>query len=82
MCLAIPGELIEIDASGDVRMGQVVFGGIRRRVCLEHVPDARVGQYVLVHVGYALSVLDEPEAKRMLDELASIAELLEGETSA
>lgn len=77
MCLAIPGEVLGIESTDGVRMGIVAFGGIRRRVCLEHVSDVRVGQYVLVHVGYALAVLDEDEAKRLLEELAALSELLE-----
>jgi hydrogenase expression/formation protein HypC len=79
MCLAIPGEVLELDPSTDVRMGLVAFGGIRRKVCLEHVPEVRVGQYVLVHVGYALAVLDEDEAKRMIAELTALSELMESE---
>jgi len=66
MCLGVPGELIEIqpDPLG-MHMGKVDFGGIRKEVCLAYVPEAEVGDYVLVHVGFALSRVDEDEAKRV-----------------
>ena len=59
MCLGIPGKVVETYRENDVLMGKVDFSGIRKGVCLEHVPAARPGEYVLVHVGFALSVLDE-----------------------
>lgn len=65
MCLAVPGKVIEIHREHEIRMGKVDFGGVIRRVCLEHVPDASPGDYVLVHVGFALSVVDEAEAQRI-----------------
>ncbi len=79
MCLAIPGKLIEIkaDPSG-IRMGKANFGGIVKQVCLEYTPEAEVGQYVLVHVGFALSTIDEAEAQRtydLLKELGGLDEL-------
>lgn len=67
MCLAIPGKILSIDASGPLRMGEIDFGGIRKEVCLEWVPEAETGQYVIVHVGFAISVLDEAEARKTLD---------------
>ena len=79
MCLAIPGKLIEIsqDAHG-VRMGKANFGGIVKAVCLEYTPEVSVGDYVLVHVGFALSKVDEEEAARTykaLEELGQLGEL-------
>jgi hydrogenase expression/formation protein HypC len=77
MCLAIPGQLVDVTLEHGVRMGRVSFGGITRKACLEHVPEARPGDYVLVHVGFALSRLDEAEARHLLDELASLGSLEE-----
>ena len=79
MCLAIPGKLIEIapDANG-VRMGKANFGGIVKQVCLEYTPEVAVGDYVLVHVGFALSKVDEEEAARtyqLLEEMKQLGEL-------
>ena len=79
MCLAIPGKLIEVseDAHG-VRMGKANFGGIVKQVCLEYTPEANVGDYVLVHVGFALGKVDEGEAARtykLLEEMEQLAEL-------
>jgi hydrogenase expression/formation protein HypC len=79
MCLAIPGKLIEIasDANG-VRMGKANFGGIVKQVCLEYTPEVEMGDYVLVHVGFALSKVNEEEAARtykLLDEMKQLGEL-------
>jgi hydrogenase expression/formation protein HypC len=76
MCLAVPGKLISI--SGDEpleRMGRVSFGGIVKEVSLAYVPEARVGDYVIVHVGFALSVVDETEAARVFTYLEQMGEL-------
>lgn len=78
MCLAIPGKLIEITGDHGIRMGRVNFGGIVKQVCLEYTPDADPGDYVLVHVGFALSKVGEPEAARTykaLQELKQLGEL-------
>jgi hydrogenase expression/formation protein HypC len=75
MCLAVPGQIAEVALEDGVRMGRVTFSGVLRRVCLEHVPEANVGDYVLVHVGFALSRVDEAEAKRTLALLAELGEL-------
>ncbi len=75
MCLGIPGKLVEVLTDSDVRMGRVQFGGITKLVCLEHVQDAKVGDYVLVHVGFALSKIDEREAHRVFDYLAQLGAL-------
>ena len=79
MCLGVPGRVMEtIDVAGMVS-GKVDFAGVSRWVCLAYVPDAKIGDYVLVHVGFALSVIDEAEAKRTLDFLRSIPGALEQE---
>jgi hydrogenase expression/formation protein HypC len=75
MCLGIPGRVVETDQEHGLRMGKVDFGGVRKRVCLEYVPDARPGDYVIVHVGFALSVIDEAEARRVFESLAAMQEL-------
>jgi hydrogenase expression/formation protein HypC len=67
MCLAIPGKVIEIDNSSRPLMGKVDFGEIRREVCLEYLPNIMIGEYVIVHVGFAISKLDEAEAQKTLD---------------
>jgi hydrogenase expression/formation protein HypC len=79
MCLAIPGKLLEISQdSHGVRMGKANFGGIVKQVCLEYTPEVQTGDYVLVHVGFALSKVDEAEAARTyqaLDEMKQLGEL-------
>lgn len=77
MCLGIPGRIVEIAPEEDVLMGKVDFGGVRRRVCLEHVREAQVGDYVLVHVGFALTRIDEGEAQRVFELLKELGELAE-----
>jgi hydrogenase expression/formation protein HypC len=79
MCLAIPGKVVEIrpDEQG-VRMAKANFGGIVKQVCLEYTPEVNVGDYVLVHVGFALSRVDEEEAARtyrLLEEMDQLTEL-------
>ena len=64
MCLGIPGKVIEIRDDAGLPMGKVDFGGVRRRVSLAYVPEAKVGDFCLVHVGFAISRLDEEEARR------------------
>ena len=75
MCLAVPGKVVETYREHDVLMGKVDFGGVSRRVCLEHVPEAQVDDYVLVHVGFALSRIDEAEARRVFEFLDSMDQL-------
>src|SRR5438477_5704946 len=79
MCLAIPGKLLEIlDDGNGVKMGRANFGGIVKQVCLEYTPDVIAGDYVLVHVGFALNKVDEEEAERtyrLLQELDQLQEL-------
>lgn len=74
MCLAIPGRVASI--SGDdpiMRVGRIDFGGIVKEINLAYVPEARVGDYVLVHVGFALTLIDEAEAERVYEQLNEIA---------
>jgi hydrogenase expression/formation protein HypC len=79
MCLAIPGQVLEIETDEQgVRMGRTNFGGIVKRVCLEYTPEVNVGDYVLVHVGFSLARVDEEEAARtyaLLREMDQLAEL-------
>ena len=79
MCLAIPGKLIEISENPEgVRMGKANFGGIVKQVCLEYTPEVNTGDYVLVHVGFALSKVDEDVAARtyaLLEEMKQLSEL-------
>jgi hydrogenase expression/formation protein HypC len=79
MCLAIPGKVIDAFDKGGMRMARVQFGGITREACLEYVPDTKVGEYVLVHVGFAISKVDEEEAQRtyqLLEEMDQLTELM------
>jgi len=79
MCLAIPGKVLEIQADPHgLRMGKTKFGGIVKQVCLEYTPDVKVGDYVLVHVGFALNKVDEEEAQRtyrLLEQMDQLADL-------
>jgi hydrogenase expression/formation protein HypC len=75
MCLGIPGRVLETYREHDVLMGKVDFSGICKRVCLEHVPEVQPGEYVLVHVGFALSRIDEDEARRVFEFLAQMDQL-------
>ena len=78
MCLAIPGKLIETSADANgVRMGKANFGGIVKQVCLEYTPEVEKGDYVLVHVGFALSKVDEAEAARTYQALERMEQLTE-----
>ena len=75
MCLGIPGRVIRTYREHDVLMGKIDFSGVTKQVCLEHVPHVQIGQYVLVHVGFALSAIDEAEAVRVFDFLKSMDQL-------
>jgi hydrogenase expression/formation protein HypC len=72
MCLSIPGRIKEIYKDGSLIMGKVDFGGVLKEVCLDYVPEAQTGQYVLIHVGFAISVLEEDEAMARLDTIREI----------
>jgi hydrogenase expression/formation protein HypC len=80
MCLAIPGKVVETYREHEVLMGKVDFGGVFKRVCLEHTPHVVPGQYVIVHVGFALDVVDEAEAKQIFTFLEGMNELTELQT--
>lgn len=76
MCLAIPGQILSIESDDPLmRMGRVDFGGVAKEINLAFVPEARVGDYVLIHVGFALTVINEVEAARVLASLREIADL-------
>lgn len=78
MCLAVPGKILSINGDESLmRMGKVNFGGIVKEVNLAYTPEARVGDYVIVHVGFALNTLDEREASRVFDYLKEMHELAE-----
>lgn len=83
MCLAIPGKVLQIDSDVEPMMGKVSFGGVVKRVCLDWVPDIAIGEYVIVHVGFAISKVNEEEALetlRLFQEMADgLDELNEGE---
>jgi hydrogenase expression/formation protein HypC len=81
MCLAVPGKIISVSGEDLARQARVDFGGVLKEVNLAYVPEAQVGQYVLVHVGFAISVVDEEEAGKVfgylkqMDELGELGEL-------
>jgi hydrogenase expression/formation protein HypC len=76
MCLAVPGSILEITAEDPIfRMGRVSFGGVIRDVNLAYTPEARVGDYVLVHAGFAIGTVDEQEAARALQYLREMNDL-------
>ncbi len=85
MCLGIPGKIVEIYDADGLRMGRVDFGGVVKEACLAYVPEAKVGDYTLIHVGFALNVIDEQEALETLDLLREIdtlgAELNSGQSA-
>ena len=75
MCLGIPGKVVQTYREHDVLMGKVDFSGVCKRVCLEHVTGVRPGEYVLVHVGFALSRIDEAEARQVFEFLGQMNQL-------
>lgn len=79
MCLGIPGRIVSAGDERGLRMGTVDFGGVEREVCLAYAPEARAGDYVIVHVGFAISVVDEAEARRTLEILRAMGDVLEQE---
>jgi hydrogenase expression/formation protein HypC len=82
MCLGIPGEIVEIEESEEgLAHGTVSFGGVRKRVCLAYVPEAKPGDYAVVHAGFALNLVDEKEAREvfaLLEQIDRLEEPLEG----
>jgi hydrogenase expression/formation protein HypC len=76
MCLAIPGKILSVEGDDPVlRCGRVSFGGVVKQVNLAYVPEARVGDYVLVHVGFAINTIDEEEANQVFEYLRQMGEL-------
>jgi hydrogenase expression/formation protein HypC len=75
MCLAVPGKIIEIYDTQGVKMGKIDFGGVVREACLEYVPEAQIGEYAVVHVGFALNIVSESEAQETLKLLKEIEDL-------
>jgi hydrogenase expression/formation protein HypC len=84
MCLGIPGEILEVRDDKGLRVGKVRFAGITREVCLEYVPEAAQGDFVVVHVGFAISKIDPEEAARayrVLEDLGQTAELIDADSA-
>jgi len=72
MCLAIPGKVEAISTEGMIRVGRVNFGGVVKNVCLDYVPEVEVGDYTIVHVGFAISKIDEETAQKTLEEFRAL----------
>ncbi|MFA5890041.1 MAG: HypC/HybG/HupF family hydrogenase formation chaperone [Actinomycetota bacterium] len=75
MCLGVPGKVIEIYEENALRMSRVDFGGVFQRACLEYMPEVEVGDYVIIHVGFAISKVDEQEARQVFEFLEAMGEL-------
>jgi hydrogenase expression/formation protein HypC len=75
MCLAVPGKIIEIFERDGLHMAKVDYGGIFRETCLDYVPEAKVGDYCVIHVGFAISLMNEEEALETLDMLKQISNI-------
>ena len=81
MCLGVPGKIVEIYEVEGLKMGKIDFGGLIKEACLEYIPDAQVGEYTVIHVGFAIGRLDEAEAMRnlrFLEEAGLLASEFEG----
>ncbi|MBE2199838.1 MAG: HypC/HybG/HupF family hydrogenase formation chaperone [Anaerolinea sp.] len=79
MCLGVPGKIVEIYEAGGLKMGKIDFGGVKREACLAYVPEAEVGDYTVIHVGFAISQLSEEDALetlKLLNEIADVGEEL------
>jgi len=77
MCLGIPGKIIEIEDSIGMKMAKIDFGGVIRSACIEAIPEAKIGDYTIIHAGFALNLLSEKEAMDTLSLLQEIADLSE-----
>jgi hydrogenase expression/formation protein HypC len=77
MCLAVPGRVLEISEENGLVMGLIDYAGTRNKACLTYTPEAGVGDYVIVHAGFALQVLNEEEAAASLKELGRLADIME-----
>ena len=73
MCLGVPGKIVEIYEANGLKMGKIDFGGVTREACLAYVPEATLGEYTVIHVGFAISLLSEEEAQATLELLREIA---------
>lgn len=82
MCLGIPGKVIDIYTEQGLKMGRVDFGGVVKEACLEYIPEIEIGDYTIIHVGFAISRIDAHEAQRtlaMLQEIDALGEELDSE---
>jgi len=77
MCLAVPGKIVEIFEQDSLRMARVDYGGVFRETCLDYVPEAKVGDYCIIHVGFAISLMNEKEALETLELLKQISNIEE-----
>ncbi len=75
MCLGVPGKITAIYEANGMKMGRVDFGGVSRETCLDFVPEAQVGDYTIIHVGFAISLVSEEEAQKTLEMLRAIEQL-------
>ena len=75
MCLGVPGKIIEIYEVNGLRMGKIDFGGVTREACLAYVPESQLGDYTIIHVGFALNLISELEAQETLAILREIADI-------
>jgi len=82
MCLAIPGKIVELFEENGLPMGLIDFSGARNNACLSYTPEAEVGNYVIVHAGFALQILNEEEAMASLRELTRLSAFMEADASA
>ncbi len=77
MCLGVPGKIVDIYETNGLKMGKVDFGGVLREACLEYVPEVQVGDYTVIHVGFAISQLSETEAQETLEMLRQMVDIHE-----
>jgi hydrogenase expression/formation protein HypC len=77
MCLGIPGKIVEVYEKNGMSMGKVDFGGVKKEICLAYLPEVKVGSYVIVHVGFAISEIDEEEAHQTMEMIREIEEMSE-----
>lgn len=73
MCLGVPGKITDIYTSGTLKMAKIDFGGVIREACVEAIPEAKIGEWTIVHAGFALNLLSESEAQETLDALRELA---------
>ncbi|MEN6481283.1 MAG: HypC/HybG/HupF family hydrogenase formation chaperone [Anaerolineaceae bacterium] len=84
MCLGIPGKIIEIDSSSNILMAKIDFGGVIREACIQAIPDAKIGDYTIVHAGFALNIIspeDAAETLRLLNEITALDDELSTDRS-